>query len=271
MNDQTISILGCGWLGLPLAKHLVRLGFSVKGSTTTKEKVSLLEGFQITPFCIEATPQLSGNDIDVFFQSKVLILNIPFRRKLKDPEYYKQQIDSIINHCETSPVEFVIFTSSTSIYPASMKSACENVAITPDNPRSETLMNVERALFANQHFQTTVLRLSGLYGGKRRIGQVLAGRKDLPDGDSPVNLVHLEDCVEIATQIIQKDIRGEIINVTSDNHPTRREIYTKAALHYDLKPPQFTDEPARRLKVVSNLKLKDKLNYTFTHPDPMDF
>jgi len=271
MSDQTISILGCGWLGLPLAKHLVGLGFSIKGSTTTKEKVSLLKGFQIIPFYIEATPQLIGNDIDVFFQSKILILNIPFRRKLKDPDYYKQQIDSVISNCETSPVEFVIFTSSTSIYPASMKSACEDVAITPDNPRAKTLLNVERALLTNQNFQTTVLRLSGLYGGKRRIGQVLAGRKDLTDGDSPVNLVHLEDCVEVATQIIQKDIRGEVINVTSDGHPTRREIYTKAALHYNFEPPQFTDLPARRLKIVSNSKLKDKLKYTFLHPDPMEF
>jgi len=271
MSNQTISILGCGWLGLPLAKHLIGLGFSVKGSTTTKEKVSLLRGSQITPFCIEATPQLSGNDIDALFQSKVLILTIPFRRKLKDPDYYKQQIDSVISNCETSPVEFVIFTSSTSIYPASMKSACENVAITPDNARAETLMKVEKALLTNQNFQTTVLRLSGLYGEKRRIGQILAGRKDLSDGDSPVNLVHLEDCVEIITQIIQKDICGEIINVTSDGHPTRREIYTKAALHYSLEPPQFTNQPARRLKIVSNSKLKDKLKYTFLHPDPMNF
>ena len=28
-----ISILGCGWLGLPLAKALLKNGFSVKGST----------------------------------------------------------------------------------------------------------------------------------------------------------------------------------------------------------------------------------------------
>lgn len=271
MSDQTISILGCGWLGLPLAKHLVELRFSVKGSTTAVKKVSLLKKSQITPYCIEATPKLCGNKIDDFFQSKVLILTIPFRRKLKDPDTYKQQIDSVINYCEKSPVEFVIFTSSTSIYPASIKSACENVAITPDNPRSETLMNVEKALLSNQNFQTTILRLSGLYGGTRRIGQLLAGRKDLPDGDSPVNLVHLDDGVDVITQIIQKDIRGEIINVTSDGHPSRREIYTKAALHYKFEPPQFSDQPARRLKIVSNLKLKDQLKYTFTHPDPMNF
>ena len=271
MGDQTISILGCGWLGFPLAKHLVQLGFLVKGSTTTKDKFSLLKGSQITPFYIEAIPQLSGDDIGSFFQSKILVLTIPFRRTLEDPDYYKQQIDSVIAHVEKSPVEFVIFSSSTSIYPASMKMASEDVEITPDNPRSETLMNVERALRSNQNFETTILRFSGLYGGKRRIGQILAGREGLPDGESPVNLIHLEDCIEIVTQIIKKDIRNETMNVCSDGHPTRQELYIKAAHHHDLKPPQFSSQPTKRFKIVSNAKLKSKLKYTFTHPDPLNF
>lgn len=271
MGDQTISVLGCGWLGLPLARRLVRLGFSVKGSTTTKDKIALIKESQITPFHIEAAPRLSGNNIDSFFQSRILILNIPFRRTLKDPGYYKQQIDSVITHVEASPVEFVIFAGSTSIYPASIRSAVEDVEVTPDNPRAKILMCIERALCANKNFQTTVLRFSGLYGGQRRVGRLLAGRKDLADGDSPVNLIHLDDCVEIITQIISKNIRNEIINVTSDGHPTRKEIYTKAAYHYGLKPPQFTDQPATRFKIVSNVKLKDKLKYTFYHPDPLDF
>jgi len=271
MGEQTISVLGCGWLGLPLAKHLVHLGYSVKGSTTTKDKIALIEESRITPFHIEAAPQLSGSGIDSFFQSKILVLNIPFRRKLKDPDYYKQQIDSVITHAEISPVEFVIFASSTSIYPASKRSALEDAEMIPDDPRAKTLMSIERGLIANKNFQTTVLRFSGLYGGRRRIGQLLAGRKGLMDGDSPVNLIHLDDCVEIVTQIIVKNIRNEIFNVTSDSHPTRKEIYTKAAVHYGLEPPQFTDQLTARLKIVSNAKLKERLKYTFTHPDPLDF
>ena len=40
-----ISILGCGWLGLPLAKAIVENGFSVKGSTTSSEKIATLGPF----------------------------------------------------------------------------------------------------------------------------------------------------------------------------------------------------------------------------------
>lgn len=47
-----ISILGCGWLGFPLAKALLLKGFSVKGSTTSSEKLATLEKAGITPFLI---------------------------------------------------------------------------------------------------------------------------------------------------------------------------------------------------------------------------
>jgi len=38
-----------------------------------------------------------------------------------------------------------------------------------------------------------------------------------------------------------------------------------------LKPPQFSSQPTKRFKIVSNAKLKNKLKYTFTHPDPLKF
>jgi nucleoside-diphosphate-sugar epimerase len=271
MNGISVSILGCGWLGLPLAQRLVHLGYSVKGATTTPKKLSLLEESKITPFLLKADPQLNGKDIDLFFKSKILVLNIPFRRTLKDPEYYQQQIDSVIQQVESSPIEFLIFASSTSVYPASLKSASEDISFVADHPRSKVLQAIERALLTHPNFRTTIIRFSGLYGGKRKIGTVLAGRSGLTEGNAPVNLIHLEDCVEIVAQVIQKDIRGEIFNACSDGHPTRKEIYTKSALFYGLKPPQFNDQPQTRFKIVPNTKLKKQLGYTFIHPDPMVF
>lgn len=49
----TIGILGCGWLGKPLAEHLLAEGYRVKGSTTTPEKKEILldagiEAFKVT-------------------------------------------------------------------------------------------------------------------------------------------------------------------------------------------------------------------------------
>ena len=42
-QKDEISIMGCGWLGLPLAAQLVKAGYNVKGSTTTPEKLEVLQ------------------------------------------------------------------------------------------------------------------------------------------------------------------------------------------------------------------------------------
>ena len=52
MNQNKIAILGCGWLGLPLAKKLISKNFIVRGSTTSKDKISVLENENIEPFLI---------------------------------------------------------------------------------------------------------------------------------------------------------------------------------------------------------------------------
>ena len=47
---KTISLLGCGWLGLPLAKQLIEKGYTVKGTTTTEDRMSVLECAGVVPY-----------------------------------------------------------------------------------------------------------------------------------------------------------------------------------------------------------------------------
>ena len=72
---KQISILGCGWLGLPLAKALLENGFLVKGSTTSVEKLSVLENSGIHPFLIALESNSVSGDIETFLKgSKTLII-----------------------------------------------------------------------------------------------------------------------------------------------------------------------------------------------------
>ncbi|WP_258929290.1 hypothetical protein [Flavobacterium davisii] len=52
MKRQKISLLGCGWLGLPLAESLIKKGYEIKGSTTNLDKIPLLKQkeFYLTSF-----------------------------------------------------------------------------------------------------------------------------------------------------------------------------------------------------------------------------
>ena len=64
-----ISILGCGWLGFPLAKALLSKGFSVKGSTTSIEKLAVLENVGIVPFLIALSENEITGDVTDFLEN----------------------------------------------------------------------------------------------------------------------------------------------------------------------------------------------------------
>ena len=268
---KSISILGCGWLGFPLAQALLKCGAQVKGSTTHAEKLDLLRQAGVAPYLIQCDPAVSGDELTDFFQTDILVITLPFKRNLDNPRYYQKQIDSIVAAAVSLPrIRFVIFTSSTSIYPRNASWAAEDVMFLPDNPRSQVLWDIEQNLLNNKKFDATIVRFAGLYGESRPIGCFLAGQKDFPDGDQPVNLIHQEDAVGIIHEIIQQDIRGEIFNACSDGHPTRRELYTQAALKQGLASPTFLPNSSPSPpKIVSNKKLRERLRYRFAHPDPL--
>jgi 3-hydroxyisobutyrate dehydrogenase-like beta-hydroxyacid dehydrogenase len=74
-----ISILGCGWLGLPLAKALLENGISINGSTTSIEKLSVLENSGIQPHLIALESNNVSGNIETFLQgSKTLIIDNSF-------------------------------------------------------------------------------------------------------------------------------------------------------------------------------------------------
>ena len=72
-----ISILGCGWLGLPLAKDLVKNGLLVKCSTTSSSKLAHIEKLGVLPFLMELQPNAIAGDITTFLKgSEILIIDV---------------------------------------------------------------------------------------------------------------------------------------------------------------------------------------------------
>ena len=268
-----ISILGCGWLGLPLAETLVENGHRVRGSTTTKSKLELLADRNIEPFLIALEPGLNGDSCDDFWKSELLIINIPpGRGKEGVISRHTAQVNSIIDRLRTSAIKNVIFVSSTSVYPKTGGAMTEEDAVPGSASREsgEALIKAERLLMEEQAFKTVVLRLGGLYGYSRHPVTYLAGKKGLPGGCAPVNLIHRDDCIGVITTLIDKGIEQGIFNAVSDGHPPRKEYYSEAAKHLELDPPEFNEEDRADYKVVSNRKLKETLGYRFKYPNPMD-
>lgn len=271
---MNISILGCGWLGLPLAQSLLKKAHSVKGSTTSPHKVPQLQKAGITPYQLAFTPELSAQqDVRSFWESEVLLLNIPPGRGRDNiVDYHRRQIHHIAECAAGGTIRRVIFISSTSVYPSRPGLVTEDDAVPGQagRPSGNALLEAEAHLQSHPDFATTVIRFGGLYGGDRHPARYLAGRTGLKKAAAPVNLIHRDDCIAIIESVIEKEITGQVFNAVSDGHPGRELFYTRAAEAMGLEPPQFLpEEDPSPYKEVSNQKLKGQLGYRFIHPDPL--
>ena len=165
MNTQ-ISIIGCGWLGLPLAKELIKKGYKVKGTTTSKDKLSALSKFDIDAYYLQINSEnIIGNVQEAFSGSDVLVLNIPPGLRKNSEEDFFSKIKNLLPHIEASKIKKILFVSSTSVF-ADVDSFPEITEKTKPNPDTESgrqLLIAEELLQQNQHFKTTILRFSGLF------------------------------------------------------------------------------------------------------------
>ncbi len=266
---KTISVLGCGWLGLPLALRLQKEGFSVKGSVRTPEKLPELFRTGIEPYLIDINPEVTGENTNEFFSSDILVINFPPERRDDIETYHQIQIKNLLEAIPNPMGKMVIFASSTSVYPNTNNTVTENDSISPEKPSGRALFRVERILLDHTAIDTTVIRFSGLVGYNRTPIKSIRRKKLVLNPDCPLNLIHRDDCVEIILRVIALDIRDTVLNATCDKHPTRKDYYLNEARKYRISPPVFEAEQTLQYKIVSNKKLKETLNYEFIFPDPL--
>jgi nucleoside-diphosphate-sugar epimerase len=253
---KTISILGSGWLGRPLAEHFASMGNCVKASTTSENRLSELRSIKVEPFIIDIA-RLSSN-IQTFLQANVLIINIPSKNI--------DGFSNLIEEIDKSEIEKVLFVSSTSVYEDVNKTISES-----DGEESELspLLTIENLFRNNGQIKTTIVRFGGLIGYSRNPGMFFSKGRPVHNPDSNVNLIHRDDCIGIITRIVEQEIWGEVFNCCADTHPTKREFYTQAAESIGLSAPEFVNSDDKSFKIISNQKVKQILNYEFLHPDLM--
>lgn len=261
---EQISILGCGWLGLPLAKSLLEKGFSVKGSTTSLEKISSLKNIGIEAFQIEISErEIKGETISFLENSEILIIDIPPKLRSISSENFVQKIKNLISFIEKSTVEKVIFISSTAVYADDNSIVSEETKPQPVTESGKQLLEVEQLLQNNKNFKTTLLRFGGLIGEDRHPIHFLSGRKSLENPEAPINLIHQTDCIGIIEEIIKQNAWNATFNAVAPFHPTRKEYYTQKARSLNLALPEFEEGKISIGKTILSDKVAMVLNYKF--------
>lgn len=259
---KKISILGCGWIGLPLAEQCVQHGWEVKGSTTRIEKFDLLTNKGIQPYLIQADEPIPATD---FFDSPICLINIPPKSKTKGAGHAQKQLEHILSHIQGTT--WVIFISSTSVYPDTYDWVTESDA-DPAHP----LVELENSLLSKVP-HALILRCGGLMGLDRLPGKYVQGKVLDHGGKAPVNYVHQQDVIRaIQTALETKPGVGGIYNIVSPEHPTRREVMEISCQRHQWPLPQFKeDAEVEPFKLVSGEKFYQAFDFEYHWPDPKTY
>lgn len=263
---KIVSILGTGWLGLPLAKTLLKKGYSVKGSTTSEEKLPQLKSEGVDPYLVHVKPEGVKGDVKEFFKdSDILIVDIPPGLR-KDPNLdFAGSIQKLASEIEKAGVKKVLFVSSISVYEEteSFKIYTEATAPNATSRNGSELAKAENILLENCFFKTTILRFGGLMGAGRHPVKYMAGRKNLSNPLGPVNLIHQKDCIGIIESLLEKDIFGEVFNAVYPLNPPKEQYYRKKAEESGLEMPEFDHSKPSVGKIISASKVMRELEYEF--------
>jgi nucleoside-diphosphate-sugar epimerase len=262
---NTIGIIGCGWLGLPLAEDLIKKGFKINGTTTSKEKMFILSEKDITPFHIALSENSILGNIEEFLKGvTILIINIPPKLRGKGPkESLIDKITLLHTAIKNSKVTKVLFISSTAVYGDAEGTVTERTTPIPTTESGKQLLECERLFQNDTVLDTTIIRFGGLLGPNRHPITMLSGKKNLEGGNAPVNLIHLDDCIGIIKTVIKIGYWGEVLNAVYPEHPTKQDYYTKQAIKRALIPPVYNRKDSKNHKLISSCSIFLNKYYTF--------
>ncbi|AHG72621.1 GDP-L-fucose synthase [Mannheimia sp. USDA-ARS-USMARC-1261] len=255
---KKITIIGLGWLGLPLAQKLQNEGWQVAGSKRTAGDLPVecypldLNHFAITP------------DIERILATDAMVITLP--PSTTSEEGYFSGIQKLASFAMAKGLKHLIFISSTSVLPMSEGNFAEDTEVDPNS----LLAKVENWLLS-QKLDCDILRLAGLVGKQRHPVFYLAGKSNLKAPNQPVNLVHLEDCVFAISLLLAKPNGQRIFHLCAEQHPTRKAYYGEMAKRFGLADLQFSDENQLLVRVVKADKICRELGFIYRYPNPYDF
>ncbi len=242
-----VTIIGMGWIGLPLAKKLVMDGHRVIGTVTSEEKRRRITDEGIECWVLNSdNSQISTKIIE---QTESLIVTIP---PFPPSEEYAQYLLKIVNQFGEVPL---LYTSSIGVYEGYGEFKEDSSQLLNIHP----VRQAEKVL-TEYNCNTTLVRLGGLFGPNRHPIKFLAGRT-FNKPDTHINFIHLNDAVGIIAALIEQPLDG-VVNAVYPEFPSKSDYYTKAALHYKLPIPDFSNAEQKERRIYSERVTKE-LNYKF--------
>ncbi|WP_325893252.1 NAD(P)H-binding protein [Grimontia sp. NTOU-MAR1] len=266
---KTVSISGCGWLGLPLAEYLHQGGYAVTGSKRSEDSLKSLKLKNINSVVFDVYSENAESSSQPLFGSDVFVANIPPGRRSFDRHKFADAMKNLVDRAKSGGVKQFIFISTSSVYGSITGVVTENTVCEPDTESGKAHREIEEYVLSEFGEHGVVLRLTGLIGDERHPGKHLAGRDNVSGGLDPVNLIHRDDCIEAISSIISLQRGGEVFHLSATDHPTRSDFYRWAANGLGMKEPVFIEDGGQG-KVIEPTHTLKTLSLTLKYPSPFD-
>ena len=262
---KNIGILGYGWLGLSLAKHLIDKGYQVKGTTTSLEKANQLESQGFPTFLLDLQDN-KIDQIDAFLQGlDLLIITIPPHRGEAFPTY-KTNFDKLIPFLHKHNIKKTMMMSSVSVYAAQQELVTEENTNYSSEPTAQQIIAAEKTLIEDKSFATCILRLGGLFGNDRHPVRYICAREVLDNPNLPVNMIHNDDIIAYTLALIASSWENSTLyNIVCPLYKNRQDYYSTYAASQGLTLPQLGHDDLTTYRKVDGSKIAKEtgIDYTF--------
>lgn len=260
---KSVTIIGLGWLGLPLGLALHKQGWQVKGSQRVIKEALPFEARALSlPIHNSEQTQV----LTALLNTQALIITLP-PNKFESLTAYKQNVKALVTQALLLGVTHIIFTSSSSVFPSHSGYFDEACEPQPDSEQGKCLFELEQWLLS-QSIRVDIVRLAGLVGGQRHPIKYLAGRT-MQAGNSPVNLVHLDDVVQAISLLFEKPEGKRLFHLVAPEHPLRKDFYPQAAKAFGLAEPQFICDESDSKRLFIGNKICRELGFSYQFSSPL--
>lgn len=271
-----VLIVGCGYVGLPLAAELARQGHQVSGLRRSASDVLRAAG--ITPLSGDITRPETLRDLPNDFDWVVNCAATGGGTVEDYRQLYLEGTQNLITWLSNEngaprTIPRFVYTSSTGVYGQNDGSLVDETSATePASETAQILVATEKLLLQlarERNIPAMILRAAGIYGPERGylLKQFLRGEVRIEGtGARMLNMIHRDDLIAAIIAALERGRGGEVYNVV-DDEPVSQSVFFRwlaNSLNRPMPPivPEDTAAPRKRgltNKRISNRKLRTQL------------
>lgn len=269
---MNVTILGCGYVGVVVAKRWRQQGLKVTATTTRSTRLPELEAVADRAVVVKGDDAIGLQTL--LSDQQVLLVSLGAPNAEAYEATYLRTAKTLVQILDQTAVQQIIYTGSYAVY-GDRKGGwvTETTSVSPANCNGEILVETEQMLLsgATPDRRVCVFRLGGIYGPGRELIKIFgraAGMTRPGDGSDASNWVHLEDIVGAIEFARAHHLHG-IYNLVQDVPMTTGELLDRVFAAHNLAPVQWdATQPSNRPynARVSNQKLRDA-GYRFVYPE----